>query len=153
MRYLVGYLIGLNRLAPVRLPKLWRQRQILPAPPPDPLTNLRHQGDLARGEGERRVVGRGHEMEWITALRKYIRPPHGLAGFNHPANLPVAERTRTPEDDIARSLQFSPHLANENSGLTPAAPDFRKQSLFCLVGDAQPPRHRCRGKFRGDMHD
>ena len=105
MRYLVGHLIGhlidLNGLAPVRLPKLRGQRQIPPTPPPDPLTNLCHQTDLARREDERWVVGRGHEIDWITALRKYIRPPHGLAGFDHPANLPVAERTRTSEDDIA----------------------------------------------------
>ena len=81
---MVAYLIGQNRLNPVRLPKLWRQRQVLLTQPPEPLTNLRHPRDLAlflegfgiepshtnlrhprdlaRGEGEGWVVGSGHDQ-------------------------------------------------------------------------------------------
>ena len=59
---MVAYLIGQNRLNPVRLPKLRRQRQVLLTQPPEPLTNLRHPRDLARGEGEGWMVGSGHDQ-------------------------------------------------------------------------------------------
>lgn len=58
--YLVAYLVALKRLNPVRLPKLRGKGNIPPTPAPDPLADLPDPRKLARGDGERWVVGRGH---------------------------------------------------------------------------------------------
>jgi hypothetical protein len=60
--YLVAYLVSLHQLDPVRFPKLRGKRQIPPGHPPDPLANHRDRRDLARGDGEGWVVGRGHGL-------------------------------------------------------------------------------------------